>query len=73
MVWQLAYKTMEYTAFGTSTELHEEIKTEIEFPAVTVCNMNRYHTLFKSACSVMQKQEQYLWKTSLFAVVIDIG
>ena len=42
MCWQLTVRVMEYAEFATDTEMHEEFASSVDFPAVSICNYNRY-------------------------------
>nr|XP_039252047.1 acid-sensing ion channel 5-like isoform X1 [Styela clava] len=45
MCWQLIISVQEYTLFATDTELHEEFDSYIDFPAVSICNYNRFFNI----------------------------
>nr|XP_018671049.1 acid-sensing ion channel 5 isoform X1 [Ciona intestinalis] len=40
--WQLTQAVQEYLSYKTSTDIQEMYTSELPFPAVTICNINRF-------------------------------
>ncbi|XP_039254790.2 bile acid-sensitive ion channel-like isoform X1 [Styela clava] len=45
LCWQLTVRVQEYMSWATDTELHEEFDSFVEFPAVSICNYNRFFNI----------------------------
>nr|XP_026694215.1 acid-sensing ion channel 5-like [Ciona intestinalis] len=45
LVWQVTTKVLEYTKYSSSMQLHEEFMSVLKFPAVTICNLNRFFSI----------------------------
>ncbi|CAH1266746.1 ASIC5 [Branchiostoma lanceolatum] len=41
-VWQISERFVAYFSYDTVTNIKVEFKDELDFPAVTICNFNRY-------------------------------
>ncbi|XP_035681370.1 acid-sensing ion channel 5-like isoform X3 [Branchiostoma floridae] len=62
--WQIVDRFQNYFAYRTGTEINVQLESELDFPAVTICNFNRIR-----ASGVTQRDLTYLW-TAMYAPVM---
>ncbi|XP_033108974.1 acid-sensing ion channel 5-like [Anneissia japonica] len=48
-VWQISLRIQEYLLFNINTEINLMFVDELEFPALTICNFNRYRASYLTA------------------------
>ncbi|XP_071950423.1 acid-sensing ion channel 1-like [Antedon mediterranea] len=58
--WQIVLRIDEYIQFNVNTEIKLSFLTEMDFPAVTICNFNRYRN--SSLTEDERKIIEYLWE-----------
>ncbi|XP_071941021.1 acid-sensing ion channel 5-like [Antedon mediterranea] len=58
--WQIVLRIDEYIQFNVNTEIKLSFLSEMDFPAVTICNFNRYRNSYLTEDE--RKIIEYLWE-----------
>ncbi|XP_033108975.1 acid-sensing ion channel 5-like [Anneissia japonica] len=58
-VWQISLRIQEYLLFNVNTEINLTFVDELEFPALTICNFNRYRSSYLTDYD--RNVIKYLW------------
>ncbi|XP_071951626.1 acid-sensing ion channel 2-like [Antedon mediterranea] len=68
-VWQISLRFKEYRMFNVNTEINLTFVNELDFPAVTICNFNRYR---RSALTDGDYEIiEYLWEAEEYDYFSD--